>query len=429
VSVVSGHQRADLVLPGTVPVVELLPELAERVGLLDPVAAPSGHRLRTADGQELAGAIGLTAQGVGDGTLLMLSAVDEPPPRVHDDLVAVVADTVEHDLVHRTAGAVRRTALAGAGVLLSLSALGLATAGGPGAAVVAGGVAAGLLGVAAGLVGRAPPAGHVLGWLGVVHAAVGGMLVAGAPGATAVAGAAAGALLAGGFGVVLVDRHVLLPAAIAGAVVALAALASLTADVALAVTLAVTFAAVVTAGDLLPWLAATVSGLGTGPPLDTLPPPRGVDRAAVGRGVRRAHALLAGLIGAQGLLVAVTVPGLVWLGGWGVAAAAAGCALLLLRARRHRVAVTALLAHCSWLGGAVAGAAATWCWHQDWRLWSALAVAVAGLGVVAAAMTPSAGSLRLARWAEVAEGLALVALPPLLVTATGVVDSVQELVP
>ena len=46
VTVASGTRRVDLVLPGAVPVAELVPELARSVGLLDPVTVYGGYRLR-----------------------------------------------------------------------------------------------------------------------------------------------------------------------------------------------------------------------------------------------------------------------------------------------------------------------------------------------------------------------------------------------
>ena len=46
VTVASGTRRVDLVLPGAVPVAELVPELARSVGLLDATTVYGGYRLR-----------------------------------------------------------------------------------------------------------------------------------------------------------------------------------------------------------------------------------------------------------------------------------------------------------------------------------------------------------------------------------------------
>src|ERR1700712_4174104 len=86
VSVSSGTRRVDLVLPGSVPVAELVPELARSVGLLDAATVYGGYRVVTAEGRELAPDTGLITQGIEDGGLLSVSAgVDDPPPRIYDD--------------------------------------------------------------------------------------------------------------------------------------------------------------------------------------------------------------------------------------------------------------------------------------------------------------------------------------------------------
>ena len=99
VTVASGTRRVDLVLPGAVPVAELVPELARSVGLLDAATVYGGYRLVTAEGRELATDAGLVIQGVEDGGLITVAAgVDDAPPRVYDDVVEAMTDVVEHDL-------------------------------------------------------------------------------------------------------------------------------------------------------------------------------------------------------------------------------------------------------------------------------------------------------------------------------------------
>ena len=53
VTVASGSRRVDLVLPGAVPVAELVPELARSVGLLDGATVYGGYHLVTAEGRAL----------------------------------------------------------------------------------------------------------------------------------------------------------------------------------------------------------------------------------------------------------------------------------------------------------------------------------------------------------------------------------------
>src|SRR5690242_16591078 len=64
VTVASGTRRVDLVLPGAVPVAELVPELARSVGLLDSGTVYGGYRVVTSDGRRLSHESGLTLQGV-----------------------------------------------------------------------------------------------------------------------------------------------------------------------------------------------------------------------------------------------------------------------------------------------------------------------------------------------------------------------------
>src|SRR6476660_3706200 len=88
VTVASGTRRVDLVLPGSVPVAELVPELARSVGLLDAATVYGGYHLLTAEGRELAADAGLVIQGVEDGGLLTVAAgIDDEPLRVYDDVV------------------------------------------------------------------------------------------------------------------------------------------------------------------------------------------------------------------------------------------------------------------------------------------------------------------------------------------------------
>jgi hypothetical protein len=87
-SVASGGRRADLVLPGGVPVVELLPELARGLlGTTSPTAT-----LTWPAGAALDPDVGLVVQGVADGVLLWLTATPAEPPVVYDDARDALAD-------------------------------------------------------------------------------------------------------------------------------------------------------------------------------------------------------------------------------------------------------------------------------------------------------------------------------------------------
>lgn len=126
VTVASGTRRVDLVLPGSVPVAELVPELARSVGVLDAATVYAGYAVITGDGRRLVGDAGLTMQGVEDGGFLTVApGVDDQPPRVYDDVVEAMADAVERDLRPWEPAAGRRTALTSAALLLALGGIAL----------------------------------------------------------------------------------------------------------------------------------------------------------------------------------------------------------------------------------------------------------------------------------------------------------------
>ena len=126
VTVTSGRRRVDLVLPGGVPVAELVPELARSVGLLDSATVYGGYRLVTAEGRILASDSGLTLQGIDDGALITVAAgIDDPIPAVYDDVVEAMTDVVENDLKPWDPASGRRTALSAAGLLMALGAVAL----------------------------------------------------------------------------------------------------------------------------------------------------------------------------------------------------------------------------------------------------------------------------------------------------------------
>ena len=80
VSVVAGERRADLALPGALPVAELLPELARAVGVLDAQTVLVGMQPAVAItlvelGMSLPGV--RTALNVDKGLALLQSAIEE----------------------------------------------------------------------------------------------------------------------------------------------------------------------------------------------------------------------------------------------------------------------------------------------------------------------------------------------------------------
>src|SRR5689334_11509089 len=179
VTVASGTRRVDLVLPGAVPVAELIPELARSVGLLDSLTVYGGYHLITQEGRELTGDAGLTIQGVEDGGLLTVTAgVDDEQPRVYDDVVEAMTDIVERDLKPWEAASGRRTALVAAALLLGLGGIALLIQATQLAAVAAALVAGGLV-IGAIVLSRAqdePEAAVAVAWIGAAYGAVAGLM-------------------------------------------------------------------------------------------------------------------------------------------------------------------------------------------------------------------------------------------------------------
>ncbi|HEU4810678.1 MAG TPA: EsaB/YukD family protein, partial [Nocardioides sp.] len=226
VTVTSGTRSVDLVLPGAVPVAELVPEMARCVGLLDPAGVHAGHRLVTAGGRELAREAGLLGQGVEDGGLLtVVPGLHPEPPHAYDDLVEAMADVVERDLWHWTPESGRAATVGAAGVLVSLGAGALVLQRGSATAAAAAGTVALLLLVGGVVLSRArhrPRAAVVVASLGSAYAALAGLLLVGvwALPAMPVVGAGAGALVAGLVSAVALGegRALLLAPTVVGAV-------------------------------------------------------------------------------------------------------------------------------------------------------------------------------------------------------------------
>ena len=469
VSVTSAARRVDLALPGTVPVAELVPELARSVGLLDAGTASGGYRVLTVDGRRLEPGLGLTLQGVADGAVLTLvAASDDPAPVVYDDVVEAMADAVERDLAPWRPAAARRTALAGAALLLALGGLSLALVDDRPAGITAAVVAALLL-VGAVVLSRAlrtADAAVTAAWLAAGYAAVAGHLLttgtitrvfidrgaavsstltltttdpARPMVATGAAAALVGlvALLALGRGRVLVAP--VLVVGVVWAVAGLVGLVGLAGDVGLtedpgapaertAVTLVVLLVVAVLAGSALPWVALTSAGASRWSAAEA--PTEPVDAARVTADARLGHEVQLAVTATVGLLLVVTGPVAVGLGLGGALLALDAALVVVLRTRQHRSSVEVGLGLGVGLTGLAVAAVAAVLAQDAWRLPAAVAAVVLGGSLLATTLvsrpgvTSAAVALRRGRLGDVLETLALVLLLPLLVWATGLLDVV-----
>jgi type VII secretion integral membrane protein EccD len=449
VTVASGTRRVDLVLPGAVPVAELVPELARSVGLLDAATVYGGYQLVLPDGRRLALDSGLISQGVEDGGVLTLSAgVDEPSPRVYDDVVEAMTDVVERELKPWRPEQGRLTALGASALFLLLGALALLVQHESRLAGVAAGVVAAVLIGGAVVLSRAESeaeAAVAVAWLAAVYAAVSGLVLAwqasssdsGAKGfGSDVLGlplaAAGGAVLLIGFigllGLAVEGRTLLLPAAVVGAILLAVGLVVRATDWDAAVVLTVVLVVVVLAGGVFPWLALGLTSTDVDrlySPQDITADPVVVDPARVAADARIAHEILVGISATVGVLLVLVAPFAVSLGLWGTLLAVAACAAVMLRTRQYRTGSEVLVGLVLGVLALAVTGAALLLLHASWRPTTAVVLAAAGAVVLATTMLPATPSVRRGRLGDVAESASLLLLLPLLVLASGVFSSVS----
>ena len=436
VTVASGTRRVDLVLPGAVPVAELVPELARSVGLLDAATVYGGYHLVTAEGRELATDAGLVIQGVEDGGLLTVTAgIDDEPPRVYDDVVEAMTDVVERDLKPWEPASGRRTALSAAGLLMGLGAVALLIQRGSTLAGVTAAVVAAALVTGAVVLSRAqhePEAAVAVAWMGSCYAAVAGLMLVtdgdffGLP----VAGAGAGALLAGLVALVGLGegRTLVIPSVVVGALFLATGLVMNAAAFDPAVVLTTSLVLVVMAGSVFPWLALGATGTTVDQlysTADITADPEEIDPARVGADARVAHEIMVAVSATVGLLLVLIAPLAVALGLAGTLLAVLACLVVMLRTRQYRTGSEVLVGLVSGIVGLVSVAISMLWLHPDWRPAAAVALAATGAVLLAVTLLPSTPSVRRGRFGDVAESAALLALLPLLVVAVGVFSSIR----
>lgn len=436
VTVASGTRRVDLVLPGAVPVAELVPELARSVGLLDASTVYGGYHLVTPEGRQLATDAGLVLQGIEDGGILTVTAgVDDSPPRVYDDVVEAMTDIVERDLKPWEPASGRRTALAAAGLLMALGAVGLliqrgSLLAGVAAFIVAVALVAGA--VVLSRVQREAEAAVAVAWMAGGYAAVAGLMLVtdGALFGLPVAGAGAGALLVGLVALVGLGagRTLVLPVVVVGAIALATGLVMQAAAFDPAVVLTTALVLVVMLGSVFPWLALGVTGT-TVEQLytvaDITTDPDDIEAAQVGSDARVAHEILVAISATVGLLLVLIAPLAVSLGLAGTLLAVVACLIVMLRTRQYRTGSEVLVGLVSGVLGLAAVAVSMLWMHPDWRPTASVLLAATGAVLLAVTLLPSPPSVRRGRFGDIAESVALLSLLPLTVVATGVFAAVR----
>ena len=436
VTVASGARRVDLLLPGAVPVAELVPELARSVGMLDAATVYGGYRIVTSDGRELATDVGLIPQGVEDGGVLTVGAgVDRPAPRVYDDVVEAMTDVVEQDLRPWQPAAGRRTALVAAGLLLALGLVALyvqraSTIAGAAAAVVAAALVLG--GIVLSRTQDEPETGVALAWMGTAYAAGAGLMlvhehpVLGLPLAAAGAGAVvAGMIAMTGLGE---GRALAVPGIAVGAMALLAGLLVHLTSLSAGVVLMTVLAVAVAAGSVFPWLALGMTGTDVEQLYsaeDITNEPDEIDRRQVRSDARVAHEILVAISATVGLLLVLVAPVAVERGLYGTLLALDAAAVIMLRTRQYRVGAEVLVGLVSGIVGLVVIAASLLVFHPDWRPTVAVVLAAAGGLLLLGTLVPAEQTLRRGRAGDVLETTALLLLIPLVVLASGVLGGIS----
>jgi type VII secretion integral membrane protein EccD len=436
VTVTSATRRVDLALPGAIPVAELLPELARSVGLLDGRALHGGYRLVTHDGRTLTTGLGLTVQGVEDGAFISVTAgAQEGLPRVYDDIVEVMADVVARDSESRTDPPRPPAVLGSALVLLLTGAAALLTQRGSlvaaGAAVA---VALSLL-LAAVTCSRlreesVAPVPAALAGCG--YAAVAGLVLAAptsTPG-TSLAAAGGGLLVAGVLAALglAAGRAFLMSPALVGVVLVSSGLVSRATTLDPAVVLTVALAGAVLAGSAFPGLALAATGTGVPPlftPADLTRDAAAIDPARVSDDALLARQLMVAMSASVGILLVVVAPEAVSLGLAGTLVAVLAGVVAALRTRQGHSSADAWVGLASGLLGLASTMASVLWMHPDWRLPAALTLVPAGVVLMVAGLVQTSGPRRSQRVGDVVESVALLAIVPVLVVATGVFASVQ----
>lgn len=429
-SVTSGTRRADLGIPGSIPVAEVIPDLARELGVLDAHSASMGYRLVRADGQVVESDRSLAAQGIEDGAVLALEPNRPDDEKVYDDVVEAVADLVETQFTPWTPAHSAGTAVGAAVVLFLAAAYALFTARDSGILIsaLAGVCAVLLVGAAAVLahVRQQPSAALALALTAVAYAGVSGY--AAMPDARlwgeGLLYAGVGVTVVGVLGALAVTRQQLLVGATAVVGVAMVVLGALNhfADWGMTPIAAVIFVVAAAVGNVLPWVGISSSRLTTHPPksdLEIFSDAPQVERDRVRSQVAAGHELMIALgVASAGVMILCT-PQLVSSGVSGALLTFVGYIATLLRTRHSRTRTTVLIAMIAGVAGVAVAAVTAAETHPEWRPILALALAGAAALVVGMALVLPRTRLQLGRIADSVEGIALVALVPLAAVASG----------
>ncbi|WP_261166936.1 type VII secretion integral membrane protein EccD [Microbacterium sp. Marseille-Q6965] len=430
----SGERRVDVALPGGVPVAEIVPSVAQRLRVLDPVDAHAGYWFVRSDGERLDPDRSLVAQRVQDGDVIALQiGADSTPTKTYDDIVEAVADVVEEQAKPWTPGDTVTTTTVTASVLLTVAALPVLVAELAGehslVAPIGTGLAAVLLLICATVlekIGTPPQAPVALVQVASLHAAVAGFTSLGLPPSwglpTALAGA--GAALVGGIAMLLVTKpreYSLIPLVVGG-VMGLSGLVIFLTGAAPASILAIALAGAGMAGLGIPWLALASTSLRVASARDDseiYAAPAEVSRAEVAARYAVGHRFQVSLRIATGAIALLATTPVVASGLPGLALALLTYVALVLGVRQvfSRADIVAVTATA--MVGAVLTVFVAVSSFPDWSTWLIVVLAVIAAAVIGLGLLAPKKRLWVDRVADPAEIVTIALLPPLAILVGG----------
>ncbi len=219
----------------------------------------------------------------------------------------------------------------------------------------------------------------------------------------------------------------MLPPVVVGAVFVATGLLIRVADLDTAVVLTTAMAFVVLAGSVFPWLALGLTGTTVEQiysVADITTDPDEIDPVRVSADARVAHEILVAISATVGLLLVLVVPLAVGLGLSGTLLAVVACLVVMLRTRQYRTGSEVLVGLVSGIVGLGAVALSLMYLQPEWRPTTAVVLAAAGAVLLAVTLLPRTPSVRGGRFGDVVETVALLAMLPLLVLASGLFSSI-----
>jgi hypothetical protein len=194
-----------------------------------------------------------------------------------------------------------------------------------------------------------------------------------------------------------------------------------------AVVLTTALALVVIAGSVFPWLALGATGTSVDQlfsSADITHDPDAIDPTRVSADARIAHEILVAVSATVGVLLVLVAPVAVSLGLAGTIVSVLACVVVMLRTRQYRTGAEVLVGLASGVLGLVSTALSVLWLHPGLRPTAAVALAVTGAVLLALTLLPQPGSVRRGRLGDVVETVALLAMVPGLVVATGLFSSI-----